>query len=251
VAGPVQSLRPDVDAGLALITRYAGVVRYEGGGGGNTPTGTSVPVTIGAVSLTFATVTQPGQTTITPLTTLPTPANGFQFGTPAASIDISTTAAFAGAITVCIDYGGITFTNPGTLRLFHYESGGPVDVTIPNPAGAVPNVICGSVTSLSPFAVLEAIPDTTPPAIAALGVNPGRLWPPNHQMVAVTVSVSVTDDRDANPACGIVAVGSNEAERSGNGTGRVYTLTVRCTDAAGNSTIRTVAVTVPHDQGKK
>ena len=30
-------------------------------------------------------------------------------------------------------------------------------------------------------------------------------------------------------------------------TGRIYTITVTCTDAAGNSTHKTVAVTVPHE----
>ena len=38
------------------------------------------------------------------------------------------------------------------------------------------------------------------------------------------------------------------AERAGNGSGRTYTLTVTCTDAAGNRTVRTATVLVPHDQ---
>jgi hypothetical protein len=38
------------------------------------------------------------------------------------------------------------------------------------------------------------------------------------------------------------------AERS-NGCNRVYTITVRCTDASGNSSNATVTVTVPHNQG--
>ena len=40
------------------------------------------------------------------------------------------------------------------------------------------------------------------------------------------------------------------AERAGPGNGRVYTITVDSTDRAGNSTTSSVAVTVPHDQGK-
>jgi len=36
------------------------------------------------------------------------------------------------------------------------------------------------------------------------------------------------------------------SERKG-GTDRVYTLTLKCTDAAANSTVRTATVTVPHD----
>ena len=36
------------------------------------------------------------------------------------------------------------------------------------------------------------------------------------------------------------------AERSGLGNGRIYTIAVTCTDAAGNATTRTTAVSVPH-----
>jgi len=94
-------------------------------------------------------------------------------------------------------------------------------------------------------------------------------------MVPVTVSVSITDACDVNVAnrCKIISVTSNEpinglgdgnttpdyqitgnlalnfrAERSGNGNGRVYTIGVVCTDAPGNSSVSTVAVTVPHNQ---
>ena len=40
------------------------------------------------------------------------------------------------------------------------------------------------------------------------------------------------------------------AERAGPGNGRVYTITVDSTDRAGNSTTSSVAVSVPHDQGR-
>jgi hypothetical protein len=40
------------------------------------------------------------------------------------------------------------------------------------------------------------------------------------------------------------------AERAGTGSGRVYTITVACTDSAGNTTTKTVSVTVPKSQGK-
>ena len=38
------------------------------------------------------------------------------------------------------------------------------------------------------------------------------------------------------------------AERSGIGTGRAYTITVKCTDGVGNATYRSTTVTVPHNQ---
>jgi len=37
------------------------------------------------------------------------------------------------------------------------------------------------------------------------------------------------------------------ADRRGDGTGRIYTIAITCTDAAGNSTHKTVTVAVPHD----
>jgi hypothetical protein len=39
------------------------------------------------------------------------------------------------------------------------------------------------------------------------------------------------------------------AERNGNGNGRIYTLTVTCSNADGSSVSKTVQVKVPHDQG--
>lgn len=38
------------------------------------------------------------------------------------------------------------------------------------------------------------------------------------------------------------------AERSGLGTGRVYTITLTCTDAANNVTVRNATVIVPHSK---
>jgi hypothetical protein len=41
-----------------------------------------------------------------------------------------------------------------------------------------------------------------------------------------------------------------QADRLGNGTGRVYTLTATANDLAGNTATVTATCTVPHDQGK-
>jgi hypothetical protein len=118
--------------------------------------------------------------------------------------------------------------------------------------------------------------DTTPPVIHAVVASPDSLWPPNHKMVPVTLTVDVSDICDATPSCKVISISSNEpidgkgdghtspdwtiidnlpvqlrAERSGHGDGRVYTITVRCTDDSGNSATRSVNVVVDHDQGKK
>jgi hypothetical protein len=40
------------------------------------------------------------------------------------------------------------------------------------------------------------------------------------------------------------------SERSGKGNGRIYTITVTCTDPAGNTVVRTTTVKVPKNQAK-
>jgi hypothetical protein len=104
--------------------------------------------------------------------------------------------------------------------------------------------------------------DTTPPTISSMSASPNVLSPPNHKMVAVSVSVSATDSCDPNPMSKIISVASNEpgsnefqitgdltlnlqAERSGGGNGRMYVITVQSTDASGNSSTQTVTVMVP------
>jgi hypothetical protein len=120
------------------------------------------------------------------------------------------------------------------------------------------------------------VEDTLGPAIASVGVSPGAvLWPPNHKMVAVAVQVVARDACDGArraPVCRLSGISSNEpvnglgdgdtatdweitgplsaklrAERSGNGSGRVYTLEVTCRDEHDNTSKRATTVTVPHD----
>ena len=118
--------------------------------------------------------------------------------------------------------------------------------------------------------------DTTPPTITSVTASPNTLWPPNHKMVPVQITAATLDNCTAAPICTITAVTSNEpvngtgdgdtapdwqiagdltvnlrAERSGTGTGRVYTVTGQCADAVGNRAPWYTTVTVPHDQGKK
>lgn len=123
------------------------------------------------------------------------------------------------------------------------------------------------------YVIVTPTADTTPPTIDSLSVSPNVLWPPLHQMVAVQVAVSASDLVTANPICVVSDVSSNEsvnglgdgdtapdwtfpgglevnlrAERSGTGSGRIYTLTVACTDEAGNVATQPVTVTVPRSR---
>jgi hypothetical protein len=114
--------------------------------------------------------------------------------------------------------------------------------------------------------------DTTPPTVGC-SATPNMLWPPNNRLVAVTVALTASDPGTTDAVTvTLVSVTSNEsgtaddiqgwvigtddrggqlrAERAGGGNGRVYTLTYRATDIAGNSANGTCTVTVPHDRGR-
>ena len=116
--------------------------------------------------------------------------------------------------------------------------------------------------------------DTTPPTIHAASASISSLWPPNHQMVPIAMSVAASDLVDPAPVCSVVRVTSSEpvdglgdgdmapdwtidgglgvslrAERAGKGSGRVYVIQVRCVDRAGNvSAPATVNVDVRHNR---
>jgi hypothetical protein len=114
--------------------------------------------------------------------------------------------------------------------------------------------------------ILNVTSPQTELVISSVSATPDVLWPPNHKMVPVEVSVTVSDNGETEPACSISSIKSNEpdngdfeitgdltanlrAERLGKGTGRIYTITVECSDAAGNSATGTTTVAVPHDKG--
>lgn len=110
---------------------------------------------------------------------------------------------------------------------------------------------------------IVVVRDTRPPRIIEVKANPHVLWPPNHRLVPVRVTVRA---EDCGPIrCRIVSVRSNEpvghepdwiitgdltlllrAERWGRWHSRIYTITVECRDAVGNTSRRSVYVTVPH-----
>jgi probable HAF family extracellular repeat protein len=123
-------------------------------------------------------------------------------------------------------------------------------------------------TEINPrgFKLTPRPPDVTPPDITAVTADPASLWPANLQMVAVTITVSVTDNVDPAPRCRILAVTASEpvdgaaiqitgdltvslrAERGGPGNGRTYQIAVGCSDASGNNAAGLVVVSVPHDK---
>jgi hypothetical protein len=101
----------------------------------------------------FDEVLQAGDTTLTVSTVGPPPPSGFQLGDPPVYYNISTTAVFAGQVTVCVDYTGTTFADEAALRLLHFEGGVWTDVTVSLDTDA--NIICGRTSSFSTFTVVE------------------------------------------------------------------------------------------------
>lgn len=131
--------------------------------------------------------------------------------------------------------------------------------------GANPTETCSTTVTVQ---------DATPPVIQKLTASPSFLWPPNHKMIPVKITVAATD------GCGpvkskIVSVTSNEhvnglgdgntepdwavtgdltlqlrAERSGGGSGRTYTIGIEAKDESGNAATNQVTVLVPHSLGQ-
>ncbi|MDH4238563.1 MAG: hypothetical protein OEW48_03265 [Phycisphaerae bacterium] len=113
--------------------------------------------------------------------------------------------------------------------------------------------------------------DTTPPEFE-FSVAPTMLWPPDHKMVEITPSWTVSDECDATPDVSLVSIVANEgddtigdghttddiqinedgsiylrSERSGTGNDRIYTITYQAVDDCGNAAVRSDTVSIPHD----
>lgn len=128
------------------------------------------------------------------------------------------------------------------------------------------SAMCGSTVS---------VVDTTPPQIS-VSVSPTSLWPPNHKMVEINATVTVSDSCDTDPSFVLTSIISNEpdngvgdgntindiqnadfgtpdttfslrAERQGGGSGRIYTITYTANDHSGNSSQVSVDVVVAHN----
>jgi len=128
--------------------------------------------------------------------------------------------------------------------------------------------------------------DTTPP-VASLTLTPNVLWPPNHSLIPITAALQVSDQCDSKPTLSLVSITSNQpdsgldkddvpgdiqgatfgtddrtfllrAERAGEKAkgltlaqiklGRIYTVTYRVFDKAGNATTASGQVKVPYSQ---
>lgn len=132
-------------------------------------------------------------------------------------------------------------------------------------------------TTWRPKLKVKYFEDKIPPDIR-ISVTPDILWPPNHKMIDVVTTVTVSDNCDPTPNWELVSIVSNEpeegpgkkhepdiagheigtpdvefqlrSERLGQMRNRIYTITYRATDVSNNSAFGEVTVTVPHDMKK-
>jgi hypothetical protein len=110
----------------------------------------------------------------------------------------------------------------------------------------------------------------------AVRADHAELWPPNHELVEVHTTVSVSDECDPAPQWALASIQVDDdrptpprdiagaefgtadntfflrAARAGSGEGRTYHITYAAVDASGNVERRTIEVSAPHDQsGRK
>lgn len=214
------------------------------------------PASASSVQVTVQDTTSPGIACPAPVT-VECKASG---GTPASDPVIAAFLAGASATDVCDASLAISNNAPAFFNL------GSTPVQFSTVDDSFNAAACSSMVN---------VVDTTAPVIQSLTATPNSLWPPNHKMVPVSLAVSVSDVCDPTVAasCQITSVTSNQpvngtgdgntapdweitgpltlnlrAERAGNLGARIYTITVTCTDGSGNSSMKTVQVTVAHDQ---
>ena len=167
------------------------------------------------VTITFSNVTVAGNSTVQTSGTGPTSPSGFTLdGTT--YYDIKTTATFSGTVTVCIDSPSVTTSS----RLLHYEGGTWKDHTdLP----VVPQTICATTTSLSPFGIFS---DRTPPTLTITSPTGDHVLGE-----AVVARYACSDAGSGLAGCvGTTASGSS-IDTSHTGS---FTFAVDASDRAGN-----------------
>jgi hypothetical protein len=142
-----------------------------------------------------------------------------------------------------------TFYFDGTTAHMYYEAGGRLTATIGH--------------------AVATLDEPVPARELDCTVDRPLLWPPNRQMVDVAVAVDLPDGILGPRAFELVDVsgggqgdvagfatgapsvdGQLRAEREGDGSGRIYTLTYAGHDELGRAVGCTVDVTVPHNFGR-
>jgi hypothetical protein len=150
------------------------VIRTTGNAAIVYPISADADGTANGISLTFADVTGDGGSTSAVLGSAGPPMSiGFQLAASPTFYDITTTADYSGSITLCVPYDPTAYAGSDPV-LLHWNGTNWDDVT--SSFDPVSAMICGTVTSLSPFVVgrvaASAAPTPTPTPTAAPTTTP-------------------------------------------------------------------------------
>ena len=175
----------------------------------------------------------------------------------------------SGAFTLDANVGGdvtLQFEGPGfTARL--PLSGVPFGATV-----RITDIECSTQTGQCHAEDVQILPQANqPPDCSMAAASPAMLWPPNHGLVRVAIRGVIDPDGDPlviegtdvvqdeavdAPGSGNTAPDAQlsplalRAERSGQGNGRVYTVSFVADDGRGGTCVGAVQVCVPHDRGQ-
>ncbi len=198
----------------------AGGVRYQARNSAGLP----VPVVV-----QFTAIDRPGILVANPLPVPPPPPAEWSF--ISGVFDVTTTASFSGAVTVCIGGAGLMPQD----RLLHFEGARWTDVTT---GSAAPGEICGQSASLSPFGIAR---DVRPPAIAIASPQPNATY-----QFGETVAATYTcaDGGTGVAACSGPVASGQRLDTSSVGA-RAFTVNAR--DLAGNINSASVTYNVVCD----
>jgi hypothetical protein len=175
--------------------------------------------------------------------------------------------------------------DPGTPAATALGHGPALDALVPLGTHLVSLRVTDQLGESSEATAPLGVVDTRAPEVAPFVAEPAVLFPPNHDLVPVLVHWQVSDVCDPHPAAVFAGASSSEsddapgngdgatigdigapsdpgspggagalllplrAERSASGSGRVYVVRVRATDASLNSATALATVVVPHDLG--
>jgi predicted extracellular nuclease len=182
-------------------------------------------------------------------------------GTPVVTLNGSATMTVE-AFTPFVDPGATANDDRGPLPVI---VSGSVDVNVPGTYTL--EYTASNVYATTTISRTVIVRDSIAPAISGFRVSPDRFWPPSHQLFDVAASYTATD-ASGTVACAL-SVTSNEpqdstgdgntavdwiivsptlvrlrAEQAGTGTGRVYTVTVTCSDPSGNAATQSATVRI-------
>jgi len=168
------------------------------------------------------------------------------------------------------------FEDFGTATETALGEGVSIDVVFPVGSHSVTLRVTDAQGETDTDTIVVEVVDITAPTVD-VSLSTSELWPPNHDMwpieatvdagdcnspltivlVSVESNEPVNDRGDGNTEPDVVGaeLGSEDyefmvrAERSGTGSGRIYTVTYTVTDPSGNATTEQAFIVVPHDQG--